>query len=201
MLPASFFTVEQRTAAIVQGLGKCMRETGPGIQVKIPLEDRVVGRVNLRVQQLDVEIEAKTEDNVFVRMVVAVQYCVLPEKVHDAFSKLDDARRQLTLLVFDVMRASVLRQAQGYRRIVADQCDSDPTCAGKTRHAQAANAQRHGDGGRPHRRASNAVPATASTAVDESRVMYGPSRESAPSPPANAGRADAAQPTREAHDD
>lgn len=107
LLGATFFTVEQRTAAIVQRLGKFMREAGPGIQVKLPLIDRVVGRVNLRVQQLDVEIETKTEDNVFVRMVVAVQYYVLPEKIYDAFYKLDDARRQITSFVFDVVRAQV----------------------------------------------------------------------------------------------
>jgi regulator of protease activity HflC (stomatin/prohibitin superfamily) len=104
---ATFFTVQQRTVAIVQRLGKFMREAGPGIQVKIPFIDRVVGRVNLRVQQLDVEIETKTEDNVFVRMVVAVQYYVLPEKVYDAFYKLDNAHRQITSFVFDVVRAQV----------------------------------------------------------------------------------------------
>ena len=104
---ATFFTVEQRTTAIVQRLGKFVREAGPGIRIKIPFVDRVVGRVNLRVRQLDVEIETKTEDNVFVRMVVAVQYYVLPEKVYDAFYKLDDAKRQITSFVFDVVRAQV----------------------------------------------------------------------------------------------
>jgi regulator of protease activity HflC (stomatin/prohibitin superfamily) len=107
LLTATFFTVEQRTTAIVQRLGKFMREAGPGIRVKIPLLDRVVGRVNLRVQQLDVEIETKTEDNVFVRMVVAVQYFVLPDKAYDAFYKLENANRQITSFVFDVVRAQV----------------------------------------------------------------------------------------------
>ncbi len=107
LLVSVFFTVEQRTTAIVQRLGKFMREAGPGIHVKVPFIDRVVGRVNLRVQQLDVDIETKTEDNVFVRMVVAVQYYVLPEKVYDAFYKLDDANRQITSFVFDVVRAQV----------------------------------------------------------------------------------------------
>jgi regulator of protease activity HflC (stomatin/prohibitin superfamily) len=104
---ATFFTVEQRTTAIVQRLGKFVREAGPGIRVKIPFIDRVVGRVNLRVQQLDVEIETKTEDNVFVRMVVAVQYYVLPQKVYDAFYKLENTHRQITSFVFDVVRAQV----------------------------------------------------------------------------------------------
>jgi regulator of protease activity HflC (stomatin/prohibitin superfamily) len=107
MLGATFFTVEQRTTVIVQRLGKFLREAGPGLHVKIPFVDKVVGRINLRVQQLDVRIETKTEDNVFVQMVVAVQYYVLPEKVYDAFYKLDDTTRQITSFVFDVVRARV----------------------------------------------------------------------------------------------
>lgn len=106
-LMATLFTVEQRTTAIIQRLGKFVREAGPGLNVKIPFIDKVAGRINLRVQQLDVKIETKTEDNVFVQMVVAVQYYVLPEKVYDAFYKLDDARRQITSYVFDVVRAQV----------------------------------------------------------------------------------------------
>ena len=107
MFRSAFFTVEQRTAAIVQRFGKFLREAEPGFCVKVPFIDNVVGRVNLRVQQLDVEIETKTEDNVFVRMVVAVQYFVLPEKVYDAFYKLENANRQITSFVFDVVRAQV----------------------------------------------------------------------------------------------
>jgi regulator of protease activity HflC (stomatin/prohibitin superfamily) len=106
-LAATFFTVDQRTTAIVQRLGKFIKEAGPGLHVKVPFIDRVIGRVNLRVQQLDVKIETKTEDNVFVEMVVAVQYFVLPEKVYDAFYKLDDGTRQITSFVFDVVRARV----------------------------------------------------------------------------------------------
>jgi regulator of protease activity HflC (stomatin/prohibitin superfamily) len=107
LLSATFFTVEQRTTAIVQRLGKFVRAAGPGAHVKVPFLDRVIGRINLRVQQLDVKIETKTEDNVFVHLVVAVQYYVLPDKVYDAFYKLDDATRQITSFIFDVVRARV----------------------------------------------------------------------------------------------
>lgn len=106
-LTSTFFTVQQRTTAIVQRLGKFVREAGPGLNVKIPFIDRVVGRINLRVQQLDVKIETKTEDNVFVQMVVAVQFYVLPDRVYDAYYRLDDPRRQITSYVFDVVRAQV----------------------------------------------------------------------------------------------
>ena len=108
-LASTFFMVQQRTTAVVQRFGKFVREARPGLNFKIPFIDRVVGRVNLRVQQLNVKIETKTEDNVFVQMVVAVQYYVLPEKVYDAFYKLDDATLQITSFVFDVVRAQVPR--------------------------------------------------------------------------------------------
>jgi regulator of protease activity HflC (stomatin/prohibitin superfamily) len=107
LLAASLFTVEQRTVAVMQRFGKFVREAGPGIQLKVPFIDHVAGRVNLRVQQLDVAVETKTEDNVFVRMIVAVQYFVLPDRVYDAFYKLDDAQRQIRSYVFDVVRAQV----------------------------------------------------------------------------------------------
>ncbi|HLL20578.1 MAG TPA: SPFH domain-containing protein [Kofleriaceae bacterium] len=104
---AAFFAVEQRTSAVVQRFGKFIREVGPGIHWKLPFIDKIAGRVNLRVQQLDVRIETKTEDNVFVHLIVSVQYFVLPDKVYDAFYKLDDARKQITSYVFDVVRAQV----------------------------------------------------------------------------------------------
>jgi regulator of protease activity HflC (stomatin/prohibitin superfamily) len=106
-LKMTLFTVEQRSTALVQRLGKFTREAGPGLHTKVPFIETVAGRMNLRVRQLDVEIETKTEDNVFVQMVVAVQYFVLPEKVYDAFYKLDNATGQITSFVFDVVRARV----------------------------------------------------------------------------------------------
>jgi regulator of protease activity HflC (stomatin/prohibitin superfamily) len=107
LLAASLYTVEQRSVAIIQRLGKFVQEAGPGVHLRMPFIDRIAGRINLRVQQLDVKIETKTEDNVFVHMIVSVQYFVLPDKVYDAFYRLDDARRQITSYVFDVVRAQV----------------------------------------------------------------------------------------------
>ncbi len=107
LLAASLYTVEQQSIAMVQRLGKFVGQAGPGIHARIPLIDRVAGRINMRVQQLDVGVETKTEDNVFVHMIVSVQYYVLPDKVYEAFYKLDDASRQIKSYVFDVVRAQV----------------------------------------------------------------------------------------------
>jgi regulator of protease activity HflC (stomatin/prohibitin superfamily) len=101
--------VQQQTAAIVTRFGKFARVALPGLNFKIPFIEMVAGRINLRVQQLDVKVETKTEDNVFVHVVVAVQYHVLPEKVYDAFYRLANANMQITAFVFDVVRARVPR--------------------------------------------------------------------------------------------
>ncbi|MFQ3652206.1 MAG: SPFH domain-containing protein [Gemmataceae bacterium] len=106
-LAGAFFTVEQQTAAIVQRFGKFVAIATPGLNLKIPLIDAVAGRINLRVQQLDVRVETKTEDNVFLQAVVSVQYHVLPTKVYEAFYRLADPEAQITSYVFDVVRARV----------------------------------------------------------------------------------------------
>ena len=104
-----FFVVQQQTAAIIQRLGKFERIAESGLHFKLPFVQKVAGTVNLRVQQLDVEVETKTQDNVFVRVMVAVQYNVLADKVYDAFYRLDDPVNQIKAFVFDVVRARVPR--------------------------------------------------------------------------------------------
>jgi regulator of protease activity HflC (stomatin/prohibitin superfamily) len=103
----AFFTVKQQTAVVVERFGKFTSIRNSGLQMKIPVIDRIAGRVNLRIQQLDVVIETKTLDNVFVKMKVSVQFKVLQEKVYEAFYKLEYPHDQITSYVFDVVRAEV----------------------------------------------------------------------------------------------
>lgn len=103
----SCFTVNQQSAVIVQRFGRFVRVAEPGLNFKIPFVETVAGRMNLRVQQLDVTVETKTEDNVFVHVVVAVQYVVLPDKAYEAYYRLSSASTQITAFVFDVVRARV----------------------------------------------------------------------------------------------
>lgn len=104
---SSFFTVKQQTSAIIERFGRFNSIRNSGLQLKIPIIDRVAGRVNLRIQQLDVIIETKTKDNVFVKLKVSVQFKVLQEKVYEAFYKLEYPHDQITSYVFDVVRAEV----------------------------------------------------------------------------------------------
>ena len=107
LLFGTFFIVRQQSAAVVERFGKFVSVRHSGLQLKIPIIDRVSGRVSLRVQQLDVVVETKTKDDVFVKIKVSVQYKVIKDKVFDAFYKLDFPQDQITSYVFDVVRAEV----------------------------------------------------------------------------------------------
>ncbi len=107
MLLGSFFTVKQQSRAIVERFGRYVRTANPGLNIKIPFIDHVVQRVSLRVQQLLVEVETKTQDNVFVKVSIAVQYRVVEGSEADSYYKLQDHVDQISSYVLDVVRAKV----------------------------------------------------------------------------------------------
>lgn len=103
----ALFTVKQQSAAIIETFGKFTAVKHSGIHFKIPLVQVIAGRISLKIQQLDVIIETKTLDDVFVKLKVSVQFMVIKDKVYDAFYKLDYPHDQITSYVFDVVRAEV----------------------------------------------------------------------------------------------
>lgn len=107
ILFSSFFTVKQQTAVIIERFGKFQSIRNSGLHMKIPLVDRIVARMGLKIQQLDVIVETKTLDDVFVKLKISVQYVVLKNKVYEAFYQLEYPHDQITSYVFDVVRAEV----------------------------------------------------------------------------------------------
>ena len=107
LILSGLFIVKQQTAAIIERFGKFIAIRQSGLHLKIPLIDKIAGRISLRILQLDVIVETKTKDDVFVKLKVSVQYKVVQEKVYDAFYKLDYPQDQITSYVFDVVRAVV----------------------------------------------------------------------------------------------
>src|SRR6202049_3168701 len=103
----SFFTVETAQGAIVQRLGKFARVAGPGLNWKTPYLETVVRRLSMKVQQFDVQVETKTQDNVFVQIPVSIQYKVIPEGVEAAFYKLSDPVKQIESMVYNVVLGHV----------------------------------------------------------------------------------------------
>jgi len=107
IVPLAFFVVKQQTAAVIERFGKFTSIRHSGLQLKIPVIDRIAGKLSLKIQQLDVVVETKTKDDVFVKLKVSVQFQVIKTKVYDAFYKLDYPHDQITSYVFDVIRAEV----------------------------------------------------------------------------------------------
>jgi len=107
LLFASFFSVKQQTAVVIERFGRFHSIRNSGLQMKIPMVDRLAGRLSLKIQQLDVIVETKTLDDVFVKLKVSVQYVVIRDKVYEAFYKLEYPHEQITSYVFDVVRAEV----------------------------------------------------------------------------------------------
>lgn len=114
ILLGAFFTVKQQTAAVIERFGKFTSMRHSGLQLKVPLIDRIAGRINLKIQQLDVIVETKTKDDVFVRLKISVQFQVRREKVYDAFYRLENPHDQITAYVFDVVRAEVPKMKLDY---------------------------------------------------------------------------------------
>ena len=107
LIYGAVFIVKQQTAVIIETFGRFGSIRQSGLHFKIPLVQRIAGRLSLKIQQLDVIIETKTLDDVFVKLKVSVQFKVIKNKVEDAFYKLDYPHDQITSYVFDVVRAEV----------------------------------------------------------------------------------------------
>lgn len=107
IVTGSFYVIRQQTIGLVERFGKFNNVASAGLNFKIPFIDRVVSRVNMRVLQLDVVVETKTVDDVFVDVKVSVQYQVMPDKVYEAYYRLTNVHDQISAYVFDVVRARV----------------------------------------------------------------------------------------------
>ena len=107
LLVLSIKVIPQQQMGVVERLGKFNRVIGPGLNFVIPIIEGVAGRESIRVRQLDVPVETKTKDNVFVNLGVSVQFIAVSEKIFDAFYRLTDVEMQITSYVYDVVRGEV----------------------------------------------------------------------------------------------
>ena len=109
LLKGALYMVKQQTAVVIERLGKFHKVSRPGLQFKIPLIDSIAGNINLRVRELPVEVETKTKDDVFVKIIVSVQFFVVDsiDGIENSFYKLNNPERQIQSYVFDSIRSEV----------------------------------------------------------------------------------------------
>jgi regulator of protease activity HflC (stomatin/prohibitin superfamily) len=109
LLKGTIYMVKQQTAVVIERLGKFHKVSGAGLQFKIPLIDSIAGDINLRVRELPVEVETKTKDDVFVKIIVSVQFFVVDSinGIESSFYKLNNPEQQIQSYVFDSIRSEV----------------------------------------------------------------------------------------------
>jgi regulator of protease activity HflC (stomatin/prohibitin superfamily) len=101
------FVISTAEVGVIESWGKFSRLVQPGLAVVVWPMDSLVGKLSFRVQQLNVRVETKTLDNVFITAVVSVQYQILRDKVYDAFYALTNPAQQITAHVYDVLRSQL----------------------------------------------------------------------------------------------
>ena len=77
------------------------------LSLMIPFVDRISTKTNMRVSQLNVQLETKTLDNVFVTVVASTQFRVNPENVATAYYELRDPAGQLRSYMEDALRSAI----------------------------------------------------------------------------------------------
>ncbi len=109
IIATGVFTVQQQTHALVERFGRFHKVAGPGLNFKWPIIETIASRVTHRVRELEIKVESKTKDDVFVELLIAVQFYVpeTVEAVRSAFYKLTNPQQQISSYVFDTVRALV----------------------------------------------------------------------------------------------
>ena len=103
----SVYIVSQQTNVVIERLGKFHKIVAPGMHFRVPIIDRIAYNVSMKIRQLDVSVETKTSDDVFVTLVVSVQYKVIESKIYEAVYVLNDTVSQIKSFVYDIVRAQV----------------------------------------------------------------------------------------------
>ena len=107
LLSAALFVVPQQQAYSIERFGKFLKLQFAGIHIRIPFVDRIAMKTNMRVNQLNVQLETKTLDNVFVTVVASTQFRVNPNDVATAYYELRDPAGQLRSYMEDALRSAI----------------------------------------------------------------------------------------------
>jgi regulator of protease activity HflC (stomatin/prohibitin superfamily) len=105
LVASSIQVVSQKTARVVERLGKFDRIMYPGLRFRIPLIEQVVFELSLQIQELREDVKVKTKDNVFVTLPVSVQCAVQEQKVMEAYYELEEPEDVITSLVLNDVKS------------------------------------------------------------------------------------------------
>ena len=109
-LTTSVFIVHQKTAKIIETLGKFSSVRTAGIQFKLPYPfSTVASTINLQILELSDTIGCRTSDESFLKLPIATQYQVINSEagMKNSYYELDDATSQMSSYISNIARNSV----------------------------------------------------------------------------------------------
>lgn len=99
--------VEQTNVAVVESCGKFQYFLHAGNYPIFTWTEQVVGTLSLRVQEIKTSIVTKTNDNVFVRLSVSVQYEPIRNLLFRVFYLMENPTRTMETFILDQLRKSL----------------------------------------------------------------------------------------------
>lgn len=112
-LTGSVYRVDQQSVAVIERFGRFLQVSQPGLHLKLPVIDRIAGRVSLRQKNMDVVLDAMTQDNATARLSISIQYLVVPAKVYEAFYNMQNPSEQIARYVENAARSEVRLSSLG----------------------------------------------------------------------------------------
>ena len=106
MLIPYLTVIRQKEVAVIESWGRFDKVVGAGPHLILPWQ-RVAGRLSLKVHEMQVNVETKTVDDVFVKLLIAVQYFVIPGRAKEAYYELANPIQQIESYIFDDVRSTV----------------------------------------------------------------------------------------------
>lgn len=103
------FRVRENTVAIIERLGSFKDLRNAGWHYKIPVIDRIAGKVSLSPQQMTMPLEAVANDNMLFKISVLTEFKVSKDRVQKLFYKTPDPTRVIKKHVNEAVSAELRR--------------------------------------------------------------------------------------------
>jgi regulator of protease activity HflC (stomatin/prohibitin superfamily) len=99
--------IQTSEIGIIERCGKFKRNRGAGCVFLCWPFERLAEKISLRVQEININCETKTKDNVFVLVKASVQFKVVDDSAYQAAYILMNVEQQMRCYIYDVIRSEI----------------------------------------------------------------------------------------------
>lgn len=110
---SAVFRVKENTVAIIERLGSFKDLRHAGWHFKIPIIDRIAGKISLAPQQVKISSEAVANDNTLFKIRALITFKVSEARVQHLFYKMPDPERLIKKQVSEAVSVELRRYSPG----------------------------------------------------------------------------------------